>query len=225
VLKPRPNIMRIIDISVTLRTGLAAWPGEDFWRLDKVHRIADGGPANVSRIAMGLHCGTHVDAPWHFGLSDQTVESLPLDRFVTPARVVDCTRVEHAVSRADLDGHIDGATAVLIKTRNSGTLESLAPFNRQFVHLDPSAATFLVESGVHTVGVDYLSVEGFFAEGAPVHRILLAARVAIVEGLDLSAVDPGDYVLVAAPLKIAGADGAPCRAVLIGQTASGRVGL
>jgi arylformamidase len=217
--------MQIIDISVTLRDGLAAWPGEDDWRLQAVHRMANGAPVNVSRITMGVHCGTHVDAPWHFGLSDQTVESLPLDRFITPARVVDCTSVEHAVSRADLEGRIDGTAAVILKTTNSGTLESLAAFNRQFVHLDSSAATYLVESGVHTVGVDYLSVEGFFAEGAPVHHILLAARVAIVEGLDLSGVEPGDYTLVAAPLKIAGADGAPCRAVLIGRTASGRVGL
>jgi arylformamidase len=217
--------MKIIDISVTLRDGLAAWPGEEYWRLDATRRIAAGDAANVSRVTMGLHTGTHVDAPWHFGLSDQTVESLPLDRFITPARVVDCTRVEHAVTRADLEGRIDGTAAVLLKTTNSGTLESGAPFNKQFVHLDPSAASFLVDSGVHTVGVDYLSVEGFFAEGAPVHHILLAAQIAIVEGLDLSGVEPGDYTLVAAPLKIAGADGAPCRAVLIGQTASGRVGL
>lgn len=217
--------MQIIDISVTLRDGLAAWPGEEYWRLEATRRIAAGDAANVSRVTMGLHTGTHVDAPWHFGLGDQTVESLPLDRFITPARVVDCTHVAHAVTRADLAGRIDSTRAVLLKTANSGTLESLAPFNRQFVHLDPSAATYLVESGVHTVGVDYLSVEGFFAEGAPVHKILLAARVAIVEGLDLSRVEPGEYTLVAAPLKIAGADGAPCRAVLIGQTASGRVGL
>jgi arylformamidase len=217
--------MQIIDISVTLRNGLAAWPGEEYWRLDATRRIAAGDAANVSRVTMGLHTGTHVDAPWHFGLSDQTVESLPLDRFITPARVVDCTRVERAVTRADLEGRIDGTAAVLLKTANSGTLESGAPFNKQFVHLDPSAASFLVDSGIHTVGVDYLSVEGFFAEGAPVHHILLAARVAIVEGLDLSEVEPGDYTLVAAPLKIAGADGAPCRAVLIGRTASGRVGL
>jgi arylformamidase len=217
--------MQIIDISVTLRDGLAAWPGEENWRLDATRRIAAGDAANVSRVTMGLHTGTHVDAPWHFGLSDDTVESLPLDRFITPARVVDCTSVPHAVTREDLAGRIDGTTAVLLKTANSGTLESLAPFNRQFVHLDASAATYLVESGIHTVGVDYLSVEGFFAEGAPVHHILLAARVAILEGLDLSKVEPGDYMLVAAPLKIAGADGAPCRAVLIGQTASGRVGL
>jgi arylformamidase len=217
--------MQIIDISLTLRTGLAAWPGEDFWQLDAVHRIAESGAVNVSRIGMGLHCGTHVDAPWHFGLSDQTVESLPLDRFLTPARVVDCTHAAAAVSRGDLEGRIDDTPAVLLKTRNSGTLESGAPFNRQFVHLDPSAASYLVDAGIRTVGVDYLSVEGFFADGAPVHRILLGARVAIVEGLDLSGVEPGDYTLVAVPLKIEGGDGAPCRAVLIGQTASGRVGL
>jgi arylformamidase len=212
--------MHIIDISVTLRQGLAAWPGEDFWRLDPVHRIAKGGPVNVSRITMGLHSGTHVDAPWHFGMSDQTAEALALDRFLTPARVLDCTTATRAVSRADLEGRIDGTPAVLLKTRNSGSLESMAPFNREFIHLDRSAAEFLVESGIRTVGVDYLSVEGFHVEGAPAHRTLLGAGMAIVEGLDLSRVAPGDYTLVALPLKIAGADGAPCRAVLIGQTAS-----
>jgi arylformamidase len=217
--------MLLIDISVTLRPELASWPGEDFWRLDPVHRIAEGGPVNVSRISLGLHSGTHVDAPWHFGISDQTAEALPLDRYITPARVVDCTLVAGAVSRADLEGRIDAVPAVLIRTRNSGTLESMAPFNREFVHLDRSAAEFLVASGVRTVGVDYLSVEGFHVEGAPVHRTLLGAGVAIVEGLDLSRAAPGDYTLVALPLKIAGADGAPCRAVLIGQTASARDGL
>ena len=207
--------MHIIDISVTLRNGLAAWPGEDHWRLDAVHRMADGAAVNVSRITTGVHNGTHVDAPWHFGASDRTVEALALDRFFTPARVLDLTGVAHAVSRADLEGRIAGTPAVLLKTRNSGRLEALEPFDRDFVHLDRSAAELLVEAGIRTVGVDYLSVEGFHVDGAPVHKTLLGAGVAIVEGLDLAGVAPGDYTLVALPLKIAGADGAPCRAVLV----------
>ncbi len=217
--------MHIIDISVTLRDGLAAWPGEDHWRLDAVHRMADGAAVNVSRIVTGVHNGTHVDAPWHFGMSEQTVEALPLDRFLTPARVLDLTAVARAVSRADLEGRLTGTPAVLLKTRNSGRLEALEPFDREFIHLDQSAAELLVEAGIRTVGVDYLSVEGFHVDGAPVHKTLLGAGVAIVEGLDLSGVAPGDYTLVALPLKIAGADGAPCRAVLIGQTSSARDGL
>ncbi|HEX6213072.1 MAG TPA: cyclase family protein [Methylomirabilota bacterium] len=217
--------MQIIDISVTLRDGLAAWPGEDFWRLDPVHRMAEGGPANVSRIQLGLHTGTHVDAPWHFAKSDVTVEALPLDRLVTRARVLDLTGVRAAVSRGDLEGLLTGVPAVLLKTRNSGSLERGEPFRPDFIHLDASAAEYLVEAGIRTVGVDYLSVEGFHASDAPVHHRLLGAGVVVIEGLDLREAAPGDYLLVALPLKIAGGDGAPCRAVLIGQTGSERVGL
>jgi len=217
--------MRIIDISVTLRGGLASWPGEDFWALEPVHRLANGGPANVSRISLGLHTGTHVDAPWHFGMSEVTTDALPLDRFLTPARVIDLTHVTQAVTREDLADHIRDTPAVLLKTRNSGSLELGEPFNRDFVHLDASAADLLIETGIQTVGVDYLSVEGFHVEGAPVHRRLLGAHIAIVEGLDLSLVEPGEYVLVALPLKVGGGDGAPCRAVLIGQADSDAVGL
>lgn len=216
--------MQIIDISVTLRDTLAAWPGEDFWRLEPVHRITEGDPANVSRIRLGLHTGTHVDAPWHFGKSDVTAEALPLDRFVTSARVIDLTSVSDVVTRADLEGRLEGTSAVLLKTRNSGTLERGEPFDPDFVHLDASAADRLVEAGILTVGVDYLSVEGFHADSAPVHHRLLGAGIAIIEGLDLSAAAPGDYLLAALPLKVAGGDGAPCRAVLIAQAADG-VGL
>jgi len=207
--------MRIIDISVTLRDGLAAWPGEYCWSLEPVLRIADGGPANVSRVTMGLHTGTHVDAPWHFGEGTRTVESLPLDCLVTRARVIDLVHVEYAIGRRDLEPHLAGTSAVVCKTRNSGSLERLEPFNTEFIHLDASAADCLVEHGVRTVGVDYLSVEGFHVPNAPVHHRLLGADVCVIEGLDLSDVAPGDYLLVVLPLKLAGADGAPARAVLL----------
>jgi arylformamidase len=207
--------MRIIDISVTLRDGLAAWPGEDSWRIEAVHRMAQGGPANVSRITMGVHTGTHVDAPWHFGEGMRTVEALPLECLVTRARVIDLTRVERAIHRRDLEPHLADTTAIVCKTRNSGSLERLEPFNPDFIHLDASAADCLVERGVRTVGVDYLSVEGFHVPNAPVHHRLLGADVCIIEGLDLSHAAPGDYLLVVLPLKLAGADGAPARAVLI----------
>lgn len=207
--------MKIIDISVTLRDGLAAWPGEQSWRFEAVHRIAAGGPANVSRVTMGAHTGTHVDAPWHFGDGPRTVEALALDQLVTRARVVDLMHVERSIARRDLEAHLAGTTAILCKTRNSGSLERLEPFKENFIHLDATAADCLVERGIRTVGVDYLSVEGFHVPNAPVHHRLLGAEVCIVEGLDLSHVAPGDYLLVVLPLKLAGADGAPARAVLI----------
>lgn len=207
--------MKIIDISVTLRDGLAMWPGEERWSLEAVQRIAQGGSANVSRVTMGVHTGTHVDAPWHFGEGTRTAEALPLEQLVTRARVVDLTGVERAIGRRDLEPHLAGATAIVCKTRNSGSLERLEPFDTAFVHLDPGAADCLVEHGIRTVGVDYLSVEGFRVPNAPVHHRLLGAGVCVIEGLDLSHVAPGDYLLVVLPLKLAGADGAPARAILI----------
>jgi len=206
---------RIIDISVTLRQGLACWPGEEYWRLEPTQRMAAGYHCNLSRATMGLHTGTHVAAPWHFGEGDRTVEAIPLRQLVIGARVLDLTHVKAAIGRGDLEGKLDGIQAVLLKTTNSGKLEALEPFDRDFVHLDEGAAEYLVEHNISTVGVDYLSVEGYHVENAPVHHRLLGAEMLIVEGLDLSGVEARDYLLVVLPLKIEGADGAPARAILI----------
>lgn len=213
-----PAAHNIIDISITLRAGLAAWPGEDLWQLEPLQRMAEGDAANVSSIRMSLHTGTHVDAPWHFGEGDRTVEAIPLNQLVIGARVLDLTHVEQAISRSDLEGQLEGVQAALFKTTNSGTLEALQPFNRDFVHLDESAADYLVEQHMLTVGVDYLSVESYHADQAPVHHRLLGANIFIVEGLDLTPVTPRDYLLIVLPLKIEGADGAPARAILIDAT-------
>ncbi len=206
---------RIIDISVTLRQGLACWPGEEYWRLEPTQRMAAGDHCNLSRATMSLHTGTHVDAPWHFGEGDRTIEAISLSQLVIKARVLDLTHVESAIGRVELEGQLDGIQAVLLKTTNSGRLEALEPFDKDFVYLDESAAEYLVEHGIRTIGVDYLSVEGYHVENAPVHHRLLRAEILLVEGLDLSGVEPRDYLLVVLPLKIEGADGAPARAILI----------
>ncbi len=205
---------RIKDISVTLRKGLASWPGEDFWRLDPVCRMDEGAPCNVSKLAMGCHFGTHVDAPWHFGKSDVRVDQIPLDRMVIDARVLDLTHVEKAVSRADLEGKLEGTRAVLFKTRCSGKLDRQEPFDKDFIHLDITAADYLMEKQIVTLGVDYCSIDGFHVVGAPVHHRILK-DIFVIEGLDLSGVEPRDYLFIVLPLKIEGADGAPARAVLI----------
>jgi len=213
---------KLIDVSVTLREGVACWPGEDFWRLEAVARMSDGDACNVSKFSMGAHMGTHVDAPWHFGYGEETVEKLDLSRMVTPARVIELSETADRITRSALEGRLEGTPAVLLKTRNSGKLERGEPFDRGFVHLTEEAADYLVQRGVRTVGVDYLSVDGYGVAGAPVHHRLLAAGVFIVEGLDLSAAPPGDYLFIILPLKIAGADGAPARAILIDLAEQGR---
>ena len=206
---------RAIDVSVTLSERLSPWPGQEVWQFEPLLRIERGDVCNVSYFRVSCHAGTHVDAPWHFGMSPQTVESIPLDQMITPARLLDLTHVQSAITRADLEGKIDGARAVLCKTRNSGVLESGAPFDTEFVNIAEDAANYLVERGVKTVGVDYLSVEGFHAPEPVTHRALLGHDVFIVEGLDFTKAAAGDYLFVVLPLKLQGGDGTPARAVLL----------
>ncbi|MCC6164869.1 MAG: cyclase family protein [Acidobacteria bacterium] len=204
-----------LDVTVTLSGRVAPWPGQEVWQFEPLLRIDKGDICNVSYFRVSCHAGTHVDSPWHFGMSPQTVESVPLDQMIVPARVIDLTHVTQAITKADLVGRIEGASAALFKTTNSGSLQSGAPFDTEFIYIAEDAAQYIVECGVRTVGVDYLSVEGFHAAEPVTHRMLLGHDVFIVEGLDLTHAAPGEYLLVVLPLKIEGADGSPARAVLL----------
>jgi arylformamidase len=206
--------MRIYDITRTLQPGMATWPGEPGPEFTPIKLMSAGDPADVSHLALGVHTGTHVDAPRHFIPGGAGVESLPLTTLIGPARVVP---VQHAgairVDELERLG-LDGIERVLFRTRNSDDWSD-AEFKDDFVYLEPEAAQWLADRGIRLVGVDYLSVESYAAAEPLTHRTLLGAGVVIVEGLDLREVPPGDYVLTCLPLKLAGADGAPARAVLI----------
>jgi arylformamidase len=209
--------MTIHDISLTISPDLPVWPGDPPIRLERVQRMEEGANANVTHASLGVHVGTHVDAPYHFlGGDADTVDRLPLDALIGPALVVSLPEVRRIT--ADVLEQIDlpaGVSRLLFKTRNS-TLwaRGEASFQEDFVALSADAAKWLVARNVQLVGVDYLSVAPFH-ESVPTHRILLSAGVIIVEGLDLSGVEPGDYTLCCLPLKIKGSDGAPARAVLV----------
>jgi arylformamidase len=197
--------MEIIDISVPLREGMVTYPGDPVVKLERAASIADGDPVNVTRIDFGLHSGTHVDAPVHFLDGASGVDSIPLDALIGPCEVVEVPDLgPSSVARAP-----EAAERVLFKTPNS-ELWARDDFAEDFVGLDGEAARLLVERGVRLVGVDYLSVGD-----AAAHHALLEAGVVPVEGLDLRGVEPGSYELVCLPLRVAGADGAPARAVLI----------
>jgi arylformamidase len=205
--------MPIIDVSLPLSDALPTYPGNPPFELAAVKRIADGGSSNLSRISMGTHSGTHVDAPRHFFDAGAPVDRLPLDALIGPARVV-AVDAERAIQPAHLPPEtLAGASRILFKTRNS-SLWGSREFTSVFVFLSEGAARVLVDAGVRLVGIDYLSVEEFKKPGAPAHRTLLAAGTVIIEGLDLSAAEPGDYELLCLPLRVAGADGAPARVVL-----------
>lgn len=204
---------RIYDITVPLSPALATYPGDPRLTVCPVTRQSQGDAANVSRITLSSHSGTHLDAPWHFFEDGATVDALDPDAFLGPARVLEVATTTH-ITAADLRRFdLQEAQRVLFKTSN-GKLWSRAEFQPDYVALTASAAHLLVECGVRLVGIDYLSVDAFDRQDFPVHRTLLGRNILILEGLDLRAVPAGAYELLALPLLVQGGDGAPVRAFL-----------
>jgi arylformamidase len=197
----------IIDISVPIRPGMVTYPGDPAVVLERVASLAGGDVANISRLDLGVHTGTHVDAPLHFVEGGAAVDALELDVLVGPARVLDLTAAQRLDATAFED--VELSERILLKTRNSQLWER-ETFSDESIALTGDAAQDLVDAGVRLVGIDYLSIGDEEA-----HQVLLGAGVVPVEGLDLRGVEPGEYQLVCAPLKLVGSDGAPARAFLI----------
>jgi arylformamidase len=205
--------MKYYDISLNLSADTVRWITSIPFELHERRRVSRGDPSNSSAATMSLHSGTHMDAPFHFVPDGATIDKLPLDLFIGPALVhqVETDRYIKAEHVAGLD--VSGITRVLFKTRNSQLLQR-GSYDPDFVAFSVEAAEALVAMGVKLVGLDYLSVAHAGDEQVPVHRAFLDHGVALLEGIDLSAVDPGRYELICFPIRIRGADGAPCRAVL-----------
>ncbi len=211
--------MTIHDISLTVTPGMVTWENaEASLTLDWASRIGSESPANVSRMSGGMHTGTHLDAPLHFVEDGRGVEELDLRTLIGTAQVVEIYGRD-AITDADLEraGLAAGVERVLFKTNNTrrGLLHD-PTFHRDYVGVAPSAARWLVAQGVLLVGIDYLSV-GSYDVNVETHRILLGAGVVIVEGLVLTDVPAGTYTLAALPPKVQGAEGSPCRAVLLAR--------
>ncbi|HTS19283.1 MAG TPA: cyclase family protein [Verrucomicrobiae bacterium] len=213
--------MKIHDISVLVHNGIPTWPGDPKLSMTLASSIAKGGVVNLTRLEMGAHTGTHMDAPFHFYKDGSGTDELPLDVLLGRCRVFDLTDITEHISPAILercDWKVVGdedVTRALFKTRNSRHwANDDCEFDREFLALTGDAAMQLVHRGVKLVGVDYLSVEAYGSKTHPVHDTLLGAGVVIIEALNLSEVAAGDYELIALPVKLKGADGAPARVVL-----------
>lgn len=208
---------RLYDISVPIRTGGVVYPGNPETSITLTSAVARGDSANVSQIVMGSHTATHVDSSRHFFDAAQSVDQIPLERLIGPARLIVMGDDVRAVGEKDLRAaDIEGRTRVLIRTRNSKLLKE-KQFFPDYTYIAPDGAQYLVDIGVELVGVDYLSIEQFHSGHHKTHRTLLSRNVVIVEGLALSDPPAGDYQLVCLPLRLDGLDGAPARAVLIAQ--------
>jgi arylformamidase len=209
--------MTIYDISLTISSTLPVWPGDPGIELERFQALDSGAYFNVTRISSGVHVGTHVDAPFHLLNDGCTVENLSLDVLTGPCYVVQLPDGVDAITAEVLDRTeiTSDMKRILFGTSNSHFwAKGETKFQEEFVAITEDGAEWLVERGVQLVGVDYLSVAPF-NDSEPTHRILLQAGVVIVEGLDLGNVMRGFYNLYCLPLKIAGSDGAPARAILI----------
>jgi arylformamidase len=206
---------RIYDISVPIRSGGVVYPGNPEIRIALSSAVARGDSANVSRIEMGSHTGTHADSSRHFFDDGQPVDKIPLERLIGPARLIVMGDDVRSVGEKELKAaNIEGQKRVLIRTRNSKLLTE-SKFLPDYTYIAPDGAQYLVDLGVELVGVDYLSIEQFHSGHHQTHRTLLGKNVVIIEGLALAEPPAGDYQLICLPLRLEGLDGAPARAVLI----------
>lgn len=205
--------MRIYDVSVPLSPALVVYPGDPPVEILPVAQLSRGDVANVSQVRMSSHSGTHLDAPRHFFPDGMPVDALDPAVCLGPAHVYAVPTATHITVDDLRPLNLQGVKRILFKTTNSA-LWALPGFQPNYIALTPSAATFLVEHGVWLVGIDYLSIDAYERQDFPVHRILLGAHVPILEGLNLHAVPPGVYDLLALPLLLHQGDGAPARVVL-----------
>lgn len=204
---------KIYDISMGIKNGMLTYPGDPGVSLKREKEIGKGSAANLSMYCIGSHTGTHLDPPFHFFPDGATAEALPLDSLIGPAVVVEAPLDE--IGRDFLAGAgLGNARRVLLKTRNSAFAQDPV-FREEFAHLTPDGAEYLAKQGVRLVGIDYLSIEKYHSKEHAIHKIFLGKGILILEGLDLSGVEPGEYTFLCLPLKVVGGDGAPARAVLI----------
>lgn len=213
------NFSKLYDISVTLSANLVVWEGDPSVQIEKTGDMSQGSDCNTTRLTLGAHNGTHMDAPLHFIKDATGIDQMPLDSLIGTAHVLDMTALDHHIGAADLEKAAISAdaTRLLFKTRNSKIWATKgSQFQKDYLAVAPDGARWLVEHNIKLVGIDYLSIEQFAPPQHDTHTTLLAQRIVVVEGLDLSEIEPGEYTIFALPLKIKDGDGAPAR-VLLGR--------
>lgn len=212
--------MKIWDISRTLSNDFAEWPGDEPFHYRLTREMAKGQSVNLGAITMSVHNGTHADARFHFDIKGESIEKTPLDIYLGRATVVDLAQTflrskeKHLITTEDLKPHAEDIAAtsrLLIKT---GRWSDATIFPKQIPVIAADVPAWLQKNGVKLLGLDLPSMDEIDSKSLQNHHALARAGIAIVESLDLSEVTPGIYNLAALPLKIAGGDGAPVRAIL-----------
>jgi arylformamidase len=206
---------RILDISRPVAAGIPVWPGDTPYEYRRAWKIGGGCPVNVGTVTMSLHTGAHTDAPFHFDDAGAPISDVDLSKYMGPCVVVRTKAGRGGLTPGDLpagaEAAIRDARRLLVRTYD----ERPTKFDEHLRHLTPALADWLADRGVVLVGLDSDSMDAFDSKELPSHHRLAARGVAILEGIDLSAVEPGLYDLVALPLRLVGADASPVRAVLV----------
>lgn len=207
----------LYDITLPVRVGMPVWPGDTEFGLERTLRVDQGASCNVSRLTLSPHTGTHADAFFHIAEEGADMAAMPLGPYLGPARVLDAPG-DGPIDAARLATLVWGsAERLLFRTRRGGP--PAAPYATPFAHFTAEAVEAMARGGVRLVGLDTPSMDELDSKTLPAHHALLKHGIAILENLDLSAVPPGDYELIALPLKVAGADGTPVRAILRKESA------
>lgn len=205
--------MRIIDISWSLCKETVGYKNKKKIEFEREKKF-DQDAIRVTRIRMGAHDGTHIDAPSHFIKEGKTVNQVPLESCIGECIVIDLTHVGDKITSEHLAKFpIQEGDIVLLKTTNSA-LSSLGDFNKGFVYLGDTGAHYLVEKKVKAVGIDYLGIERD-QKDHPTHIELFRNNITIIEGLRLKNAPQGAYFFCCLPLDIVGLEAAPARAILI----------
>jgi arylformamidase len=203
--------MRLWDISPAIRVGIPVWPGDTAYDEARTWTLGPGCPVNVARFTMSTHTGAHADAPLHYDAGGVPAGALALETYLGPCRVI------HALGAARIErAHVAGRLAravprVLLRTYRAAPQDRWDP---GFPAVAAETIDALAAAGMILVGVDTPSLDPQESKTMDAHMAVRRHKLAILEGLVLDAVPEGDYELVALPLKLAGLDAAPVRAVL-----------
>jgi arylformamidase len=203
--------VRIWDITIPMRPGLAGWPGDVPFRLDWTLRQRDGASVNVGAVHLSIHTGTHVDAPFHFDSHGPAIDAVPLEPYLGPCQVIDVSGSESIALEAVRDQLQPAIRRVLLRT---GGWTDHCVFPATIPVMESHLVQWLGERATLLVGLDLPSVDQIDSKALSVHHALKAHHIAILESANLTEVEPGIYNLIALPMSIVGGDGAPVRAVL-----------
>ncbi|MFM8750602.1 arylformamidase [Rhabdaerophilum sp.] len=203
--------MALIDISPAFQAGMPGWPGDTPFQAERSWAIGPGCPVNVSRITLSSHVGAHADAPLHFEADGRAIDAMPLERYIGPCHLVDARGGDGPIQPERVLPALPAQVERVLIRQYEHYPET---WDAGLRGLSPALVEALADRGCRLIGVDAASVDPTDSKTLDAHHAIERRGIAIIEGLVLDHVAPGPYELIAPPLRIAGCDAAPLRAVL-----------